>query len=60
MSSRPIFRIFSRTFLLLALGCALLLFALFEQPAYHRELTIVGVVVLLMALGSYLRRIVSP
>jgi len=48
---------FPASWLLSAVGCALLLSAIWWQPPFHRELTIVAVVVLTLALCKSLTRL---
>jgi hypothetical protein len=52
-------RSFTRSWLLSAVGCGLLLSALLWQPPFQRELTTCAVVALLLALGSFLKRLAS-
>ena len=48
---------FPASWLLSAVGCGLLLSAVLWQPPFQRELTVTGFVLLLLALGSFLKRL---
>jgi len=55
MTPRP----FPAVWLLSAVGCGLLLSAQLWQPPFQRELTMLAVVVLIVALVNFLKRLVG-
>lgn len=55
MRARP----FPRSWLLSAIGCGLVLSAQLWQPPFQRELMIIGMVSFLLAMTTFLRKIVS-
>jgi hypothetical protein len=48
---------FPAGWLLSAVGCGLLLSALLWQPPFHRELALIALVLLIVALTRFLRRL---
>jgi hypothetical protein len=50
---------FPASWLLSAVGCGLLLSAVLWQPPFQRELTIIAVVILLLAVANFLKRLAS-
>jgi hypothetical protein len=49
-----------RSWLLLMVGCVLLLAAMLWRPPLHRELIVFAVVALMLAVSSFLQRYMTP